>query len=191
VELGATGANLGPAPTDGPLSPFPAISKPLIGAINGTAATGGLELALACDILIASERARFADTHVRVGVHPAWGMTVLLPQRIGFQRARLMGLTGDFLDASSALAAGLVAEVVPHDALLPRARAIAAAIAESDPVVVRTILATERAVADSVWGEGLRIEAAAAAANRTGAFDTSRVTERIAAVLARGRAQAR
>ena len=65
---------------------LPPHAKPLIGAINGVAVTGGFEVALNCDFLIASERARFADTHARVGVMPGWGLTVLLAQRIGVGR---------------------------------------------------------------------------------------------------------
>ena len=66
-----------------PESPVPPHTKPLIGAVNGAAVTGGLEVALACDFLVASERARFADTHARVGVVPGWRLTVALPEAIG------------------------------------------------------------------------------------------------------------
>ncbi len=90
-------------------------SKPIIGAVNGVAVTGGLELALNCDFLVASERARFADTHARVGVHPLWGLTVLLPQAVGIRRAREMSATGNFVDAETALAWGLVNHVVAHE----------------------------------------------------------------------------
>ena len=78
---------------------IPDLIKPLIGAINGVAVTGGLELALACDFLVASERARFADTHVRVGIQPGWGLTVALPEAVGFRRAREMSATGNSIDA--------------------------------------------------------------------------------------------
>ena len=88
------------------------MSKPVIGAINGAAVTGGLELALYCDILIASEHARFADTHARVGLLPTWGLSVRLPQKVGVGMARRMSLTGDYLSADDALRAGLVTEVV-------------------------------------------------------------------------------
>ena len=101
---------------------WPPMSKPVIGAINGAAVTGGLELALYCDILIASEQARFADTHARVGLLPTWGLSVRLPQKVGVGMARRMSLTGDYLSAADALRAGLVTEVVPHDELLPTAR---------------------------------------------------------------------
>ena len=66
--------------------PVPTMTKPLIGAVNGVAVTGGFELALACDFLVASEHARFADTHARVGIMPGWGLSVLLPQAVGVRR---------------------------------------------------------------------------------------------------------
>lgn len=106
--------------------PFPRLTKPLIGAINGVAITGGFELALNCDFLIASERAKFGDTHARVGVMPGWGLTVLLPQAIGVRRAREMSFTGNFMGAEEALAFGLVNHVVAHDELMPFTRSIAA-----------------------------------------------------------------
>src|SRR6185436_6197927 len=107
---------------------WPPMTKPVIGAINGAAVTGGLELALYCDILLASEQARFADTHARVGLLPTWGLSVRLPQKVGAGMARRMSLTGDYLSAADALRAGLVTEVVAHDQLMPTARRTAAAI---------------------------------------------------------------
>ena len=86
--------------------PMPKLTKPLIGAINGVAVTGGFELALNCDFLVASERAKFGDTHARVGVMPGWGLTVLLPQAIGVRRAREMSFTGNFIDADEAFKLG-------------------------------------------------------------------------------------
>ena len=94
---------------------WPAMRKPVIGAINGAAVTGGLELALYCDVLIASENARFADTHARVGLLPTWGLSVRLPQKVGIGMARRMSLTGDYLSAHDALRCGLVTEVVAHE----------------------------------------------------------------------------
>ena len=76
---------------------LPVIQKPIIGAINGVAVTGGLELALQCTFLVASDRARFADTHARVGVMPGGGITVLLAPSIGLPRAIEMSLTGNFV----------------------------------------------------------------------------------------------
>src|SRR4029077_8049205 len=106
--------------------PFPAHTKLLIGAINGPAITGGFEVALNCDFLIASDRARFADTHARVGVMPGWGLTVLLAQRIGVARAKQMSVTGNYVDAQTAYEWGLVNHVVAHDELLPFCRTLAA-----------------------------------------------------------------
>src|SRR6187397_1317110 len=121
---------------------WPPMSKPVIGAINGAAVTGGLELALYCDILIASEQARFADTHARVGLLPTWGLSVRLPQKVGVGMARRMSLTGDYLSAEDALRAGLVTEVVAHDELLPAARRVAASIVGHNPKAVRALLAS-------------------------------------------------
>ncbi len=115
---------------------FPRPGKPLIGAVNGPAVTGGLELALGCDFLVASERATFADTHARVGVMPAGGLTIRLPQLVGINRARQMSLTGNFVDASRAYEWGLVNEVVPHAGLLERVIGLARSISEVDPDAV-------------------------------------------------------
>jgi enoyl-CoA hydratase len=111
---------------------------PTIAAVNGAAVTGGLELALACDFIVASERARFADTHVRVGVYPG-PVLVELPRRIGMGRARELSMTGNFVDADTALRIGLANHVVPHDDLLPRALELASAIAEQDPRMIATM----------------------------------------------------
>ena len=89
------------------------VNKPIIGAINGYAITGGFELALMCDFMIASEDAKFADTHARVGVVPGWGLSQRLPRLIGINRAKELSLTGNFLDAQTAYAWGLVNRVVP------------------------------------------------------------------------------
>lgn len=112
---------------------FAACKKPIIGAINGHAITGGFELALNCDFLIASELASFADTHARVGIHPGWGMTQLLQEAVGRRRARQMSFTCRFINAKTALDWGLVNEVVPHENLMGRAMEIAGDICESSP----------------------------------------------------------
>jgi enoyl-CoA hydratase len=103
---------------------------PTLGAINGATFTGGLELALGCDFLIASERAVFADTHARVGILPGGGMTARLPQVVGAAMARRMSMTGEVVDAARAERIGLVTEVVDHDRLLDRAVELASQIAE-------------------------------------------------------------
>jgi len=125
--------------SDVPNSPIPPLDKPLIGAINGFAVTGGLELALACDFLIGSERARFADTHARVGVMPGWGLTVALPQAIGIRRAQQMSFTGNYVDAAQALDWALLNEVVSHDELLNRAVELGHDMASIPPANLRGI----------------------------------------------------
>ncbi len=109
---------------------------PIIGAINGAAFTGGLEIALGCDFLIASERAIFGDTHARVGILPGGGMTARLPRVVGSAMARRMSMTGEVVNAAEAQRIGLVTEVVPHDALLDRAVELATQIAEVPPAVM-------------------------------------------------------
>lgn len=113
---------------------------PTIAAVNGPAVTGGFEIALACDFIIASENAAFADTHLRVGVYPG-PVLVELPRRVGTAFAREMSLTGNFVDASTALRIGLVNHVVPHDRLIPFTRTLASAIAQQPVDMVRTLRA--------------------------------------------------
>jgi len=193
-ELGSTAGNLGgtgePRTTTDRVDvrrPFPKITKPLIGAINGVAITGGLELALNCDFLVASEHARFGDTHSRVGVMPGWGLTVLLPQAIGVRRAREMSFTGNFLTADEALRLGLVNHVVAHDELLPLCRKLATDIIGNDQPGVRQI----RATYDEIWRDDERwtIEARDGIAWRKATFSADEVARRRAAIVARGRTQ--
>jgi enoyl-CoA hydratase len=100
-------------------------SGPVIGAINGPAVTGGLELALACDLLVASTTASFCDSHALVGLLPGWGGSVRLARRVGLARAKELAFTGRFLHAAEAERWGLVNYVVPPDQLLPWAHALA------------------------------------------------------------------
>lgn len=182
----AGGADMAAARRRGP---FPPRTKPLIGAINGAAVTGGLELALACDFLVASEKARFADTHARVGIQPGWGLTVLLPQWIGLPRARQMSVTGNFVDAPTALAWGLVNQVVAHDDLLPTAQGLARDAASNDGPAVQRILATYReGVAEVAGAEAWALEARVAADWQRD-FDPGEVARRREAIQSRGRSQ--
>ena len=169
---------------------WPPMSKPVIGAINGAAVTGGLELALYCDILIASENARFADTHARVGLLPTWGLSVRLPQKVGIGMARRMSLTGDYLSADDALRTGLVTEVVPHDRLMPTARAVAAAIVGNNPKAVRALLESYHRIDDASTSTGLWMEAEAARAWMRVATGDDIAASR-ATVIERGRRQVR
>lgn len=174
--------------TNGLFRFLPAIGKPVIGAVNGVCVTGGLEVALQCTFLVASDRARFADTHARVGVIPGGGMTVLLAQAIGLRRAIEMSLTGNFIDATEALGLGLVNHVVPHEDLLPFARKLAADIVSNDQPAVRTLLAQYHRAANAATLDEAHLAEGMAAENwRQG---TSAVAARRAEVMARGRRQA-
>jgi enoyl-CoA hydratase len=116
-----------------------ACTKPLIGAVNGPAMTGGFELALNCDFLIASDKAAFADTHVKMGIHPGWGMSQLLQEAVGQRMAKQMSLTCQFISAQDALRTGLVNEVVAPDRLVPRAKEIAGFIAQLNTDMLQTM----------------------------------------------------
>jgi enoyl-CoA hydratase len=169
--------------------PFPPMSKPVIGAINGAAITGGFELALACDFLVASERARFADTHSRVGIMPGWGLTVLLPQAVGVRRAKEMSTTGNFVDAKTALTWGLVNHVVPHDELLPVARQLAADILTNDQAGVRRMLQTYDDGSRLTGAEAWQLEGRVSREWLAGGLDPAEMEARRQRVVARGRAQ--
>ena len=110
---------------DDPVATLLRCRKPIVGAINGVAITGGFELALACDVLIASTEARFADTHGLVGIMPGWGLSARLSRIVGISRAKAMSLTGTFIDANTAMVWGLVNRVTKPADLLPLALQIA------------------------------------------------------------------
>jgi enoyl-CoA hydratase len=162
------------------------LTTPIVGAVNGAAFTGGLELALGCDFLVASERAVFADTHLRVGVLPGGGMTAHLPQAVGVPKARRMSLTGEVVDAAEALRIGLVTEVVAHDALLPRALELAQAIAELPDGMATGVKGIYREGAGAVATQARIVETRIASAQQ---MDVGALEERRLAVTARNRAQ--
>jgi enoyl-CoA hydratase len=171
-------------------NPFGPIAKPIIGAINGVAVTGGFELALNCDFLIASEQARFADTHARVGIQPGWGLTVLLPQAVGLRRAREMSTTGNFVNAQTALEWGLVNHVVAHTDLLPICRALAADIVSNDQAGVCRILQTYVETTAITTAPARKLEAEVSMEwLRSGGGRPEEVERRRQAILERGRTQ--
>ena len=187
MELGQPGSSLGGSARG---RAIPELSKPLIGAINGVAVTGGLELALACDFLIASERARFADTHARMGIMPGWGLTVDLPAAVGLRRAREMSATGNYVDAQTALQWGLVNHVVPHDELLAFARTLARDAASSDQSAQQRILTTYKEGSQTTGREARELEGRVHRQWHAAGIDAGHVSQRRDAVIARGRAQA-
>lgn len=166
-----------------------ATGKPVIGAINGFAITGGFEIALMCDFLIASPNARFADTHARVGVVPGWGLSQKLPRLIGINRAKELSLTGNYLDADLACAWGLVNRVVPADELLTRCQELARNIVSTDPVTRNTIKSIMDAGWETTLEQGLQIELQANRAHASAEVRPEKVAARRAAIQARGRLQ--
>jgi len=116
---------------------FQALEVPVIAAVNGPAIGAGLDLATMCDIRIAGESAKFAESFVKVGIVPGDGGAWLLPRIVGFSRATELALTGEMFDAQTALAYGLVSHVVPDDQLLTKAMDIALKIAANPPHAVR------------------------------------------------------
>jgi enoyl-CoA hydratase len=161
---------------------------PVIAAVNGFAVTGGFELALACDMMLAAETAQFADTHARVGVMPGGGMTARLPPAVGIRKARELSLTGNYLTAQEAEKLGLVNRVVPQDKLMAVARELAAQILSCDPLMVRQIKRLYDLTSRASVGDGLRIEQdfsrAHSLSRDLGDMDTRRQR-----VMERGRAQ--
>jgi enoyl-CoA hydratase len=161
-ELGSDASAMGAAnATDAERNPVVAIekcSKPVIGAINGAAITGGFELALACDILIASDNAKFADTHARVGIMPGWGLSQKLSRMLGISRAKELSLSGNFLDAQTACAWGLVNRVVAPEALVETALKLAGDIATALP---DKVTAYKQLIDDGFaipYGDALKLE---------------------------------
>lgn len=133
-------------------------SKPIIGAINGATITGGLELALACDLLIASSKARFADTHALVEAVPAWGLSQRLSRLVGISRAKEMSLTGQFIDAETALSWGLINHVVKPEDLSNKTMEIAEKMSKiSQAMLIRYKSLIDRG-ADLNLGEALVME---------------------------------
>jgi len=185
-EWGAGSAPAAGAYDNDPVQALLSFSGPVIGAINGLAITGGVEIALACDLLIASTAARFADTHAQVGLLPGWGGSVRMVQRIGLARAKELALTGRFLGAEEALAWGFVNHVVPPEELLPKAEALARQMLATVPqtlVAYKRLLDQEAATTSS---DGLQIERAASLANNT-PVGREQIDERLALLRHRKR----
>lgn len=159
---------------------------PIIGAINGFAITGGFELALMCDVLLASENAKFADTHARVGIMPGWGLSQKLSRLIGISRAKELSFSGNFLDAETAERWGLVNHVYAADDLLPAAKKLAHEMATCDPGLLRNY---KRIIDDGFatsFGDGLRLEVKRSAEHAEGVTAQSVEAAR-KAVTERGR----
>jgi enoyl-CoA hydratase len=160
----AAGSGSASAGETNPGAALRAAAKPTVCAVNGACVTGALELALSCTFIVASERARFADTHARLGVVAAWGLTALLPRAVGMRKAAELSITGNFVDAAEALRLGLVNHVVPHDELLAFTRWLVDDIAPTP--AVRQVLDLYRRGEGLPTDEALRLEAEHAATQR-------------------------
>ncbi|HXF59611.1 MAG TPA: enoyl-CoA hydratase-related protein [Candidatus Saccharimonadales bacterium] len=122
-----------------------AIEKPVIAAVNGAAAGGGMSLALACDVRWASEKAKFAQSFVRIALHPDWGSLYTLPRMVGLSRALELMWTGDLVDAAEALKLGLVSRVLPPERLLEETMAFADRLAQGPALAIAEIKRSVRA----------------------------------------------
>jgi enoyl-CoA hydratase len=171
-----------------PVSALSRFSGPIIGAINGPAITGGFELALACDVLIASADARFADTHARVGIIPGWGLSQKLSRIVGPSRAKEMAFTGNFVSAQEAMAMGLVNRVLPPAQLLEEAHRLAGDMLTALPDMLPAYKALIGEGYSRSFGEGQALEQERSAAWSSSMKDGD-IAQRRAAVMARGRSQ--
>jgi enoyl-CoA hydratase len=124
------------------------LAFPTIAAVNGFALGGGCELAMACDLIVASDKAKFGQPEVSLGVIPGFGGTTRLVRTLGVQRARELIYTGDTIDASGAYALGLAIAVVPPEQLMPRCLDLAARIAKKGPLAIAQAKRIIRAGAD-------------------------------------------
>jgi enoyl-CoA hydratase len=189
-ELGQDGIGAANAQetASNPVRAIQQCGKPVIGAINGVAITGGFELALACDVLIASTNARFADTHARVGIVPGWGLSQKLSRLIGIYKAKELSLTGNFLDARTAEAWGLVNRVVAPEELLPTARKLASDMATIPADMLRFYKKLIDDGFDLAFGASMDLEHQRSSARNSG-VSAELVEKNRLDVLARGRNQ--
>jgi enoyl-CoA hydratase/carnithine racemase len=148
---------------------FERIEVPVIAAVNGPAIGAGCDLACMCDVRIAGESARFAESFVKLGIVPGDGGAWLLPRVVGFSKACELAFTGDAISAREALACGLVSQVVPDGELLAAAGALAARIAVNPPHAVRMTKRLMREARLSSLSAILELSAAAQALAHTSA----------------------
>ena len=134
------------------------MGKPVIAAVNGYALGGGLELALACHLRVASEKARFALPEVKLGIIPGYGGTIRLPRIVGRGRALELILTGEMIDATEAHRIGLVNRVVPAGSTLDEARGLMTRIVANGPIALRLALESVEHGLDAAFDDGQTLE---------------------------------
>lgn len=164
------------------------LRQPVIGAVNGVAVTGGFEIALACDMLVAAPEAQFADTHARVGLLAGWGLSQRLSRIVGPNRARELSLTGNYLSAERAERWGLVNRVVPREELLPTCEALARDMLSCVPEVLFEYKSLIDRGFDLALGDAMTYEAEIARRHPNPPPEV--VASRRLAIQQRGRAQA-
>ena len=135
------------------------MEKPVVAAINGFALGGGCELAMSCHLKIASDKAKFAHSEIKLGLIPAYGGTQRLPKLIGRSRTLYLLLTGEMIDAKQALDIGLINEIVPSEKLISRATDLASQLVSNAPLATRYILQTTMEGEDLNLDSGLNLEA--------------------------------
>jgi enoyl-CoA hydratase len=194
-ELGSLGGSMLPllekvTVAQDPVAALRRFPGPVIGAINGAAITGGFELALACEVRLASTQARFADTHARVGLLPCWGLSQRLSRLIGPSRAKELHFTGNFISAEQACDWGLVNRVVAPEELLPQVRALAQDMASVEPGTLR---AYKRLIDDGYdrdFGSAIALEVRRSK-DWAAAVTSEQIEQRRGAIRERGRQQSK
>ena len=166
-----------------------ATPQPIICAVNGYAITGGFELALMCDLIIASDTAMFADTHARLGLVSGWGLSQKLPRMVGINRAKEISLTGNYVDARTAYEWGLVNHVVRPEELLSTCESMARDIASTEPNARATMLGIMDAGWQTTLEKGFEIERTCNRGRDSDEGRAEKIAARRLAVQARGREQ--
>jgi enoyl-CoA hydratase len=192
-ELGSDPKGLGAANATGasenPVLAIRECPKPVIAAVNGVAITGGFEVALACDVLLASTQARFADTHARVGIMPGWGLSQRLSRTIGLYRAKELSLSGNFLDARTACEWGLVNRVYEPEDLMPAALQLARDMASIPSETLKLYKKIIDEGFDLPFGQAMNLEQRLSTENNR-KVTPEMVEARRAGIQSRGRSQA-
>lgn len=158
IEGGNVGGEINAA-ARGVIQTMEELPKPIIAMVNGFCLTGALEIAMGCDMIIASENSRFGDTHVRWGFRPTWGLSQKLPRAVGIMKAKELSFTAEMISAPEAERIGLITKVVTADELEPTVRALAESILRNS----RDAIAAYKALMNRGFREdlatGLKIEA--------------------------------
>lgn len=172
----------------GIMQAFAKLNKPTIAAVNGFAVTGGFEIAVNCDIIVGSTNAKFSDTHARVGIVPALGLSQLLPLIVGPVRAKYLSFTGNYIDAQTAKSWGLLLDVVEPNELLPYCLRLANEIKSCDTPILYDVKKAINAGLINGIAEGFKVEASLAKTS-TKTLDMASFSERTRNLFDRGKSQ--